>query len=94
MLFRSLLVRTTGNLPLELLYNTIVRTLWSQPNLERLFAITDARATVQVYERLLELMRQRKAAAARKMAGRLMQRHDDRLLGRLRDMSEPPGAGP
>ncbi|MCG8554186.1 MAG: GntR family transcriptional regulator [Proteobacteria bacterium] len=92
--FARLLVRTTGNLPLELLYNTIVRTLWSQPNLERLFAITDARATVQVYERLLELMRQRKAAAARKMAGRLMQRHDDRLLGRLRDMSEPPGAGP
>jgi GntR family transcriptional repressor for pyruvate dehydrogenase complex len=87
MRFARLLLRAAHNLPLELLYNTVARTLAQQEGGVILFMAPDPHATSTAYARLLTLLQTRDPARARRVARRLLERHDRDLL---RSMSEPP----
>lgn len=81
--FARLLLRATHNLPLELLYNSVVRSLAAQRGAVLLFVATDPAQTVAAYAKLVALLRARDPEYARKVARRLLERHDRRLLTAL-----------
>src|SRR5207249_1560706 len=62
--FARLLVEVSGNIALELLLNSIVRMLESQPGVELAFGLV-AGESVAMYRRLLRLFEAGRAAAAR-----------------------------
>lgn len=86
--FARLLLRAAHNLPLELLYNSVARSLAAQQGAVMLFVAPSPGATLAVYGRLITLLRGRDPARSRKVARRLLERHDRRLieaLGATRD---------
>jgi len=85
--FARLLLRAAHNLPLELLYNTVARTLAQQEGGVILFMAPDPHATGTTYARLITLLRSGDPPRARRVAKRLLERHDRRLL---HSMSLPP----
>lgn len=78
--FARLLLRATHNLPLELLYNSVVRSLAAQRGAVILFVAPEPAHTVAAYAKLVALLRARDPDHARKVARRLLERHDRRLL--------------
>lgn len=81
--FARLLLRATHNLALELLYNSVVRSLAAQRGAVMLFVATDPAQTIAAYAKLVALLRARDPEHARNVARRLLARHDRRLLAAL-----------
>lgn len=80
--FARLLVRAGHNLMLELLSNTVRRIVSEHPGFEAAFSV-NARATLTVYGRLLELLESRDPAKVRELASRFFEPLDRRTLDRL-----------
>jgi GntR family transcriptional regulator, transcriptional repressor for pyruvate dehydrogenase complex len=74
----------THNLALVLAANTLVRMLERQPGIELAFLV-QSDATLRFYDRVLTLIEQRDAPAARRYARVLIERLDRHMLARLRD---------
>jgi GntR family transcriptional repressor for pyruvate dehydrogenase complex len=81
--FARLLLRAAHNLPLELLYNSVVRSLAAQQGAVILFVAPNVTHTLAAYGKLVELLRARDADRARRVARRLLERHDRQLLATL-----------
>ncbi len=73
--FARLIVRATGNLAYELLFNSVVRTVEGNRGVELAF-FANANATLAVYARLLDRMEARDHERARATAARLLHRLD------------------
>lgn len=73
--FARLIVRATGNLAYELLFNSVVRTVAGNRGVELAF-FANANATLAVYGRLLDRMEARDHERARATAARLLHRLD------------------
>lgn len=73
--FARLIVRATGNLAYELLFNSVVRTVEGNRGVELAF-FANAKATLAVYGRLLDRMEARDHERARGTAARLLHRLD------------------
>ena len=73
--FARLIVRATGNLAYELLFNSVVRTVEGNRGVELAF-FANAKATLAVYARLLDRMEARDHERARATAARLLHRLD------------------
>ncbi len=73
--FARLIVRATGNLAYELLFNSVVRTVEGNRGIELAF-FANAKATLAVYGRLLDRMEARDHERARATAARLLHRLD------------------
>lgn len=84
--FARLMVRAAHNLAMELVANTMVRILESQPGLEAAF-LTNPGGTVEVYGRLLELVGAREAQVARRTTGRLLTHLDATIMQRVRHLA-------
>ncbi|MEZ4249003.1 MAG: FCD domain-containing protein [Polyangiales bacterium] len=80
--FARLLVRAGHNLMLELLSNTVRRMVSEHPGFEAAFTV-NARATLFVYDRLLELLESRDPTRVRELANRFFEPLDRRTLDRL-----------
>ena len=80
--FARLIVRATGNLAFELLFNSVVRTVEGHPGIELAF-FANAQATLKVYGRLLDRMESRDAERARATAARLLHRLDTSTISAL-----------
>ncbi|MBX3247638.1 MAG: FadR family transcriptional regulator [Myxococcales bacterium] len=80
--FARLLVRAGHNLMLELLGNTLARLVSEHPGFEAAFTV-NARATLLVYDRLLDLLEERDPAKIRELAKRVLEPLDRRTLDRL-----------
>lgn len=80
--FARLLVRAGHNLMLELLSNTVRRMVSEHPGFEAAFTV-NARATLMVYDRLLELLESRDPTKVRELASRFFEPLDRRTLDRL-----------
>jgi DNA-binding FadR family transcriptional regulator len=89
--FARKLVRASHNLALELVTATVVRQLRALPGAEALFLV-DPAATVAVYRRLLDDIERRDARAVRKLARRLLDRQDQRVLEGIVAMADALGA--
>jgi DNA-binding FadR family transcriptional regulator len=77
--FARLVVRATKNIAFELAFNTVYKVAADNPALELAYH-ANARQTVQVYGRLLELMKKREAHRIRQVTARLLSRLDRRTL--------------
>lgn len=84
-------IRAADSLPLELLYNSIARTMLSQPGLETLFAIGEPRRAMAFYDRIFTLLQAGNPEATRRTTHRVLREHDRRLLERL-DQTTPRSA--
>jgi GntR family transcriptional repressor for pyruvate dehydrogenase complex len=84
--FARLLVRAGHNLMLELLSNTVRRMVSEHPGFEAAFTV-NARATLMVYDRLLELLESRDPTKVRELASRFFEPLDRRTLDRLAEAS-------
>lgn len=73
--FARMIVRATGNLAYELLFNSVVRTVEGNRGIELAF-FANARSTLAVYGRLLDRMEARDQERARATAARLLHRLD------------------
>jgi len=73
--FARMIVRATGNLAYELLFNSVVRTVDGNRGIELAF-FANAKATLAVYGRLLDRMEARDHERARATAARLLHRLD------------------
>jgi DNA-binding FadR family transcriptional regulator len=79
LVFARLLVRAAHNLALELLLNTVIRVIESQPGLTLAFQ-ANAEQTIAVYERILELVEARDPRRVAKVARRLLEHLDARTM--------------
>ncbi len=80
--FARLIVRATHNIAFELAFNTVQKAIAGTSALELAY-FANARATLVVYERLLDLMARRDAGRVRQVTSRLLERLDRRTLGLL-----------
>lgn len=77
--FARLVVRATHNIAFELVFNTVRRLIADNPALE-LAHHANALQTLQVYEKLLDLMQKRNASRVRQVTARLLERLDRSTL--------------
>ncbi len=80
--FARKVVRAGHNLALELLYNTVVRLIASQPGMQLAFS-SNVTQTLAVYQRLLELVRTREPRRIARVARRILQHLDRATLARI-----------
>ena len=80
--FARLVVRATHNLAFELIFNTVARTIESNAGLELAY-FANARQSIAVYGRLLDVVERRDAKRARQLAERLLTRLDRTTLARI-----------
>lgn len=80
--FARLAVRASHNLALELLYNTVTRVIEHHKGLEIAF-LANARQTLTVYDRLLDLIATRDARRVRRVARGVIERLDRMTLERV-----------
>ncbi|HJL18606.1 MAG TPA: GntR family transcriptional regulator [Sandaracinaceae bacterium LLY-WYZ-13_1] len=78
--FARLVVRATHNTAFELVFNTVSKAIADNSALELAY-YANARQTLQVYERLLEMMEKRDANRVRQVTQRLLDRLDRATLG-------------
>lgn len=90
--FARLVVRAGHNLALELLANTIFRIIEEHPGFELAF-MANARETLAVYDKVLDLIEARDPVRVQKVARRLLERLDRVTLERIERMAEQPDAG-
>lgn len=89
--FARLVVRATHNIAFELVFNTVQKAVAGNPALELAYH-ANARQTLHVYTRLLELMERRDSARVRQVTSRLLERLDRRTLGLLGGLSHEADA--
>jgi GntR family transcriptional repressor for pyruvate dehydrogenase complex len=77
--FARLVVRATHNIAFELVFNTVQKAVAGNPALELAFH-ANAEQTLQVYERLLDLIDRHDAHRVRQVTSRLLERLDRRTL--------------
>lgn len=82
LLFARLLVRSSKNLALELLFNTIQRIVNEHRGFEAAFLV-NTQGTLRAYDRLLDLVEKRDPRRVRKMTRRLLTQLDRVTLDRL-----------
>jgi DNA-binding FadR family transcriptional regulator len=80
--FARLLIRAGHNFALELLFNSVVRVIESNPSLTLAFQ-ANATQTLEVYDRILELIESRDPRRAAKVTRRLLEFLDGRTLALL-----------
>lgn len=85
-------VASAHNLAIELLANTVLRTLEDSEGLLFAFA-ANAEQTVTVYERLVSLIEARDGVRVRRSADRLIDRLDRHMLDRMGIARSPSSAG-
>ena len=90
--FARLVVRATHNIAFELVFNTVRRVIADNPALE-LAHHANAVQTLQVYERLLDLMEKRDARRVRQVTARLLERLDRQTSRLIAPASWAPSAG-
>ena len=88
--FARLLVRATHNLALELLYNTVQRTITQSPGFEAAFTV-NAHATLKTYDALLDLLDTRDPERVRKVSARILAPLDRKTLDRLASLARLVG---
>jgi DNA-binding FadR family transcriptional regulator len=81
--FARLMVRATKNLGIELLFNTVSRSIEEMPGIELAFSL-HAPNTVKIYRRLLDRMEAREGGRLRMTAARLLGRLDRTTMDALR----------
>ncbi len=79
LVFARLLVRAAHNLALELMLNTVIRVIETQPGLTVAFQ-ANAEQTLAVYDRILTLVEARDARRVAKVARRLLEHLDRRTM--------------
>ena len=77
--FARLIVRATHNVAFELVFNTVQRATHDNPALELAY-FANASQTLDVYERLLDLMEKGDPERVRRLSSRLLDRLDRRTL--------------
>ncbi len=87
--FARLVVRATHNIAFELAFNTVQKAIAGNAALELAY-YANARQTLLVYERLLDLMDKRDAGRVRQVTSRLLERLDRRTLGLLAGLGGAP----
>lgn len=89
--FARLMVRATHNLAMELLYNTALRVLRASPGFEAVFSV-NARETLRVYERLLEMIADRDPERVQALARRVLEPLDRKTTDRLAELADVLGS--
>jgi DNA-binding FadR family transcriptional regulator len=91
--FARRVVRATHNIAFELVFNTVQKAIAGNSALELAY-YANARQTLQVYERLLDLMIERDAHRVRQVTARLLDRLDRRTLRVLAERGGEAGPRP
>ncbi|MFK8002962.1 MAG: FadR/GntR family transcriptional regulator [Polyangiales bacterium] len=89
--FARLMVRATHNLAMELLYNTALRVLRASPGFEAVFSV-NARETLRVYGRLLEMIADRDPERVQALARRVLEPLDRKTTDRLAELADVLGS--
>lgn len=89
--FARLVVRATHNIAFELAFNTVQKAIAGSTALELVY-FANARQTLLVYERILDLLEKRDAGRVRQVTSRFLERLDRRTLGLLAKLGGEPSA--
>lgn len=84
--FARLVVRASGNLAMELLFNTVVRIIAAHPTFAIAFRANTAQA-ISTYRRLIELVGTRDGRRVRRVARRIITGLDRRTIERLEQLA-------